>query len=129
MPHFNPFPKRLPDDKAKALAEKRTAAEKERAGMFADYVEPITPEMIQAATKLHHDKFDAMNVMLEERARVFRAEAELHLCPEELVASLELLAALPDCPAYRADHWRQVLKRLGREPSPSGEVQYEPDAG
>lgn len=35
MPGINPFPERLPDDRAKAIAEKRTAAEKEKAGMFS----------------------------------------------------------------------------------------------
>lgn len=123
MPHINPFPERLPDEKAVELAAKRTAKEKEKAGLFAEYVEEITPEMIQKGVKDHHDKFDAMQVVLEERASLFRIAAERYLTAEEVAVEEKRLEALPDCPAYRADHWRQVLKKLGREPKPNGELQ------
>lgn len=116
MPAINPFPARLPDDKAEAIAARRTAELKEQKGLFADLVEPVTPEMVQAGVKAHLDRFNAAQVLLEERAARFRAEAEKHRSEEEVAAKVEKLRALPDCPAYRCDHWRRVLKRPGFPP-------------
>lgn len=112
MPAVNPFPEKLPDDKAEAIARRRTALQRAAAGLFADHVPPVTPEMVQAAAKEHHDRFQATADELEARGKRLREVVAGMVTPEALSELDERRAVLPQSSEYSADFWRRVLVEL-----------------
>ena len=106
-------PINVPDDaKAERMAEKRTERLREREGIFAACVEPVTGEQIKESARRHRERFQATMDKLQARGEEFKARVATIVSPEELAALAERRATLPDGPEYHADYWSRALGRI-----------------
>lgn len=106
---LNPFPEQIAPDKAEKIAARRTEQQKADAGLFAELIPPVTPEMVQDGAKAHHDKFQRALDELEIKAAWLKSNVAELVTPEALKEMEKRMAVLPDCPAYACDHWRRML--------------------
>lgn len=91
------------------MAAERTRKLREKEGMFAEFVVPVTAIQIQEAARRHRDRFQTTLDSLKVRGDEFRARV-LAMASREIMDSLdEQRSKLPDGPEFHADFWRQAL--------------------
>jgi hypothetical protein len=111
---LNPFD--VPDDeKARRIAERRTERVREREGLFAKFVEPLTAEQIQEAARKHRAKFQATMDRLQARGEEFKAQVAAIVSSTELAALEVRRAKLPAGPEFHADYWRRMWEVVSNE--------------
>lgn len=91
---------------------KRTAKLKEQAGLFAEYVEPVTAEQVITAAERHRDRFRRCLEEQQAKGDAARSRIAELVGPEELAALDARRAVLPSGPEYHADLFCRELQRL-----------------
>ena len=96
-------------DKAARIADNRNRRLREKFPLFANQLEEITPDQVQAAFDRHAEAFERCSRELQARGDAFRDQVAQVVTAEELAQLDRRRAILPKTSEYHADFWRHQL--------------------
>ena len=83
---------------------------REREGLFAECVVPVTKEQIQEAARRHRERFQQTLAALQKRGEEYRERVRPLVRPEDFSEWERRFSRTPGTPEYLADFFWQELK-------------------